>query len=83
MTTNSIQFARAQLVIPGGVNSPVRAFRQVGGAPESVRFGHPSGRLWVGASVSWQNGQWQLSKASMSRSARRLMEGVVFVPKEL
>ena len=33
MTTNSAQFARAQLVIPGGVNSPVRAFRQVGGEP--------------------------------------------------
>ncbi len=33
MTTNSTQFARAQLVIPGGVNSPVRAFRQVGGEP--------------------------------------------------
>jgi glutamate-1-semialdehyde 2,1-aminomutase len=31
--TNSAQFARAQAVIPGGVNSPVRAFRQVGGEP--------------------------------------------------
>ena len=26
-------FARAQLLIPGGVNSPVRAFRSVGGTP--------------------------------------------------
>jgi glutamate-1-semialdehyde 2,1-aminomutase len=33
MTSNSIEFARAQAVIPGGVNSPVRAFRQVGGEP--------------------------------------------------
>lgn len=33
-TTNSEQlFAEAQKVIPGGVNSPVRAFRQVGGTP--------------------------------------------------
>jgi glutamate-1-semialdehyde 2,1-aminomutase len=30
---NSAAFQRAQAVIPGGVNSPVRAFRQVGGEP--------------------------------------------------
>jgi glutamate-1-semialdehyde 2,1-aminomutase len=33
MHSNSAQFARAQAVIPGGVNSPVRAFKQVGGEP--------------------------------------------------
>ncbi len=33
MTTNHQEFQRAQRVIPGGVNSPVRAFRQVGGEP--------------------------------------------------
>jgi glutamate-1-semialdehyde 2,1-aminomutase len=31
------QFKRAQLVIPGGVNSPVRAFRSVGGDPLFVK----------------------------------------------
>ena len=30
-------FARAQNLIPGGVNSPVRAFRSVGGAPFFVK----------------------------------------------
>jgi glutamate-1-semialdehyde 2,1-aminomutase len=30
-------FARAQKVIPGGVNSPVRAFRAVGGTPIFIR----------------------------------------------
>ncbi|MCB0056314.1 MAG: hypothetical protein KDE45_04775, partial [Caldilineaceae bacterium] len=29
-------FARAQRVIPGGVNSPVRAFRAVGGTPRFI-----------------------------------------------
>ena len=29
-------FKRAQLVTPGGVNSPVRAFRSVGGTPRFV-----------------------------------------------
>ncbi|GAA1956555.1 glutamate-1-semialdehyde 2,1-aminomutase [Agromyces allii] len=32
-TTNAEFFARAQAAIPGGVNSPVRAFRSVGGTP--------------------------------------------------
>lgn len=33
MTRNEDLFARAQKTIPGGVNSPVRAFRSVGGSP--------------------------------------------------
>lgn len=37
MSTNEELFARAQRVIPGGVNSPVRAFRAVGGTPRFIR----------------------------------------------
>jgi glutamate-1-semialdehyde 2,1-aminomutase len=37
MSTNEELFARAQRVIPGGVNSPVRAFRAVGGVPRFVQ----------------------------------------------
>jgi glutamate-1-semialdehyde 2,1-aminomutase len=33
MSRNEALFARAQKIIPGGVNSPVRAFRSVGGVP--------------------------------------------------
>jgi glutamate-1-semialdehyde 2,1-aminomutase len=36
MPTNESLFARAQQVIPGGVNSPVRAFRAVGGTPRFI-----------------------------------------------
>ena len=36
MSTNQSLFERAQKVIPGGVNSPVRAFRAVGGTPRFV-----------------------------------------------
>ena len=36
-TSNAAAFARAQRVIPGGVNSPVRAFRAVGGTPRFIR----------------------------------------------
>ena len=34
---NQTLFERARLVIPGGVNSPVRAFRAVGGTPRFVK----------------------------------------------
>ncbi|MDA8126670.1 MAG: glutamate-1-semialdehyde 2,1-aminomutase [Deltaproteobacteria bacterium] len=34
---NQDLFAEAQKLIPGGVNSPVRAFRSVGGAPRFIR----------------------------------------------
>ena len=33
---NETLFARAQRTIPGGVNSPVRAFRSVGGTPPEL-----------------------------------------------
>lgn len=51
-----------------------------GHAREAVRFGHPSGTLRVGAQATLENGQWQVKKAIMSRSARVLMEGWVRVP---
>jgi glutamate-1-semialdehyde 2,1-aminomutase len=41
-TTNAQLFERAQRVIPGGVNSPVRAFRAVGGTPRFIARGHGS-----------------------------------------
>ncbi|MGB2330379.1 MAG: 2-methylaconitate cis-trans isomerase PrpF [Pseudomonadales bacterium] len=52
-----------------------------GGERTSVRFGHPSGTLRVGATAEQRNGQWTALKASMSRSARTLMEGWVRVPE--
>ncbi|WP_374381524.1 2-methylaconitate cis-trans isomerase PrpF [Pseudomonas fluvialis] len=54
-----------------------------GGAREAVRFGHPSGTLRVGAQAVQADGQWTVTKASMSRSARILMEGWVRVPGDL
>lgn len=51
-----------------------------GGARSAVRFGHPSGSLRVGAEAHQVNGQWTVTKALMSRSARVLMEGWVRVP---
>ncbi len=39
MSQNDTLFARAQSIIPGGVNSPVRAFRSVGGTPRFITRG--------------------------------------------
>jgi glutamate-1-semialdehyde 2,1-aminomutase len=44
-TASEQLFARAQGVIPGGVNSPVRAFRGVGGTPAFIARGNGS-RIW-------------------------------------
>lgn len=54
-----------------------------GGDRQAVRFGHPSGTLRVGAQAALVNGQWQVTKALMSRSARILMEGWVRVPAQV
>src|SRR3954451_22293164 len=52
-------FARAQAVTPGGVNSPVRAFRAVGGTPRFMVSGSGAyltdadGRSYVDLVSSW------------------------------
>jgi glutamate-1-semialdehyde 2,1-aminomutase len=59
MTTNEAAFERARRVIPGGVNSPVRAYRSVGGAPRflsSARGAYVTdveGREYVDLVASW------------------------------
>jgi probable AcnD-accessory protein PrpF len=53
-----------------------------GSEREAVRFGHPSGTLRVGAQARQVNGEWTVTKAVMSRSARVLMEGWVRVPDD-
>ncbi|MGO2885541.1 2-methylaconitate cis-trans isomerase PrpF [Psychrobacter celer] len=53
-----------------------------GGELTEVRFGHPSGTLLVGGKTDQVDGRWQAKKVSMSRSARRIMTGEVFVPAD-
>lgn len=53
-----------------------------GGDRSSVIFGHPSGTLKVGAETIEKDNKWQVSKVTMSRSARVLMEGWVKIPQE-
>lgn len=53
-----------------------------GGNLTEIRFGHPSGTLLVGGQSEQVAGKWQAKKVSMSRSARRLMVGDVFIPSD-
>ena len=59
MGQNDILFERAQKTIPGGVNSPVRAFRQVGGTPRFVAkakgpyFWDAEGTRYIDLIMSW------------------------------
>src|SRR5690242_8376786 len=56
---NDILFARAQQTTPGGVNSPVRAFRSVGGTPrfitraEGPYFWDADGKRYIVYIGSW------------------------------
>lgn len=52
-----------------------------GGERNSVNFGHPSGSMRVGAEATALGGEWTVTKAVMSRSARVLMEGWVRIPE--
>ena len=59
MATNTELFAHSQRVIPGGVNSPVRAFHGVGGEPlffargEGARLFDVEGREFIDYVCSW------------------------------
>jgi probable AcnD-accessory protein PrpF len=77
MGTASVAIATAA-AIPGTLVNLAAG----GGEREAVCFGHPSGSLRVGAGAKLVDGQWQVSKAIMSRSARILMQGWVHVPFE-
>jgi probable AcnD-accessory protein PrpF len=53
------------------------------GARSSIRFGHASGSIRVGAEAEEVDGAFRVTKVVLSRSARRLMEGSVFVPGDI
>lgn len=67
----------AATIVPGTI------VNQVAGSKDElkeVRIGHPSGTLKVGVEIGRINGEWCMTKAIMSRSARVIMEGWVRVP---
>ena len=55
--------------------------RLLSGIGESIRLGTPSGLLSVDAEVVPDGESWKAIRASVFRTARRLMEGNVLVPE--
>ena len=74
----------AAVAIAAAATTQGTIVNQAAGAGEltEVRFGHPSGTLLVGGKTELVDGRWQAKKVSMSRSARRIMVGEVFVPAD-
>lgn len=74
-------FARAERVMPGGVNSPVRAFGAVGGTPRFIRFGRgpylidADGREYVDLICSWGPLLLGHGHPEVIAAARRALEG--------
>ena len=86
MNRNEVLFERAQRSIPGGVNSPVRAFRSVGGTPrfidraEGPYFWDADGRRYIDFIGSWGpmilgHGHPAVVKAVQDAAARGLSYG--------
>ena len=74
----------AAVAIAAAATTQGTLVNEAAGAGElsEVRFGHPSGTLLVGGKTEQVAGRWQAKKVSMSRSARRIMVGEVFVPAD-
>lgn len=74
----------AAVAIAAAATTQGTLVNQAAGAGElmEIRFGHPSGTLLVGGKTEQVDGRWQAKKVSMSRSARRIMVGEVFVPND-
>jgi glutamate-1-semialdehyde 2,1-aminomutase len=86
MTRNEQLFERAQRSIPGGVNSPVRAFRSVGGTPRFIEraegpyFWDADGKRYIDYIGSWGpmilgHGHPAVVKAVQDAAARGLSYG--------
>src|ERR1700709_2587028 len=74
-------FARASAVTPGGVNSPVRAFRSVGGTPRFMVSGRGAyitdadGRRYVDLGGSWGPMLLGHSHPSVIQAVRAAVDG--------
>ncbi|WP_062307541.1 2-methylaconitate cis-trans isomerase PrpF [Polynucleobacter sinensis] len=69
------------IAVAGAIPGTVVSAALGGKSQAKVKFGHPSGILAVGAEANQDSGDWVITKALMSRTARRLMTGEVWVPE--
>lgn len=47
-----------------------------------LRIGHPAGVITIDVEADNEGGSWYLQKAAISRTARRIMDGYCYIPKE-
>lgn len=85
MSSSSELFKRAQAVMPGGVNSPVRAFSSVGGSPRFIKSARGSriydvdGKFYIDYIGSW--GPMILGHANpiiTNAIAKTMVDGISF-----
>jgi len=93
-TASDRLFAAAQRVLPGGVNSPVRAFRSVGGTPRFIVRGEGAwledadGNRYVDLVLSWGplilgHAHPEVLAAAKGVTAGNEEDGVAMVVEEL
>ena len=49
--------------------------------PDRVRIGHPAGSMEIGAKVQPEGEDWQVESVTTQRTARRIMDGWIYVPQ--
>jgi 2-methylaconitate isomerase len=92
IATRMLSMGRAHRAVPGtgGLNLGVAAriegtiphrLARAPNAAGEIRVGNPSGLVSVGAEVRCMNSAWQADSAVLFRTARRLMQGEVAVPR--
>lgn len=50
---------------------------------KGVRIGHPTGVLYVEATIEQAEQDWKVTRAAVGRTARRLMDGYAYVPSSI
>ncbi|WP_066074606.1 2-methylaconitate cis-trans isomerase PrpF family protein [Neobacillus soli] len=48
-----------------------------------IRIGHPSGIIYTEATVQKEGNNWNVSRAAIGRTARRIMDGYAYVPSTI
>jgi len=54
----------------------------IGLKAKEIRLGHPGGIIPIGAIIEKKEGAYEYREAVLNRTARRLMDGYVYVPKK-
>ena len=68
----------AAVALPGTIANELAT--PASGLQRSVRMGHAAGAMEIGVEVAQDHGHWQVCSTTTSRTARKIMDGHVYVP---